>query len=386
MGSALRVLQAADLCLHEPLESVGRLPAPLREIFNQARERSALRILNAAIARDVDLLLLTGTLADFQAEPRLACFLMEQFRRLHAAGISIVWATDQASLLPVWSLRPEMITCLLPGQSTVVSVPNTHRQILVHHTRTPISAEQARRDYSDPARQLIMTVCTQTPHPCVEYIGASRKQLIRHDIVPVHHSGPSQQGPTGMQITEFDPEESPRTALIPIQTVVWSQETIRLDEHHSRESLLEEMQRRSRGCHQPDQVEMTCLEWILTGTSPLWDDLIDAGRTEELLQEFRQAAGRDSRIWSWKIHLQPAAEQYQAWTTAPATAEGFRQLDQLSTSDLAASAAVPSFAGTVLRGPILTQSEFGAHRIRLVRELRTPLTIGAENTCPLGSQ
>lgn len=372
MGSALRVLQAADLCLHEPLEPVGRLPASLREIFNQARERTALKILNTALSEQVDLLLLTGVLADFQAEPRLACFLLEQFRRLQAAGVNIVWATDHTMLMPIWSLRPEFITCLLPGQSAALSTINTHRQILVHHAASGIATGRGCRDFAAATRHLVVTVNTSAASGVMESLCAGSSKPIRQDILPVQPSGPSRQGPSGMRITEFLPGEDPRSRLVSVATVAWAQETIDLAEHRSRESLLAEMQLRSRCCHDADQVEITCMEWIFNGTSPLWNDLIEAGRTEELLQDFRRGLGQDSRIWSWKIHLQPAPEQYQIWNTSPAVAEGFRQLDQLSTSDFAASASVPGFTGTTLRGPILTQSEFGAHRVRLVRELRTP--------------
>jgi len=379
MKGALRVLQAADLCLHEPLETIGRLPAPLREIFNQARERTAMKIFNAALTQGIDLLLLTGSLADCEAEPRLACFLMEQFRRLHLAGVHVVWATTQSSLMPIWSLRPEQITCLLPGQSAVIPTGSPSGQILIHHASSSIPTGRAATDFHADARDLVITVDTNAIPPIVEYIGPDRTRLLRHEILPVHHTNSAQRGPTGMRMNEFAPGEKPRSLLADAATVAWAAETIDLAEHRTRESLLKEMQLRSRCCHDADKVEMTCMEWIFSGTSPLWENLIGPEEPGQLIQELRQSLGRGSRIWNWKIHLHPSAEQYQRWSAVPAVAEGFRQLDQLSTSDLAASAHIPSSTGPFLRGPILTHDEFGLHRPRLVRELRTPMELGAGN-------
>jgi len=377
MERAIRVLQVADLNLHEPLEPVGRLPAPLREIFNQARERSALKVHQAAISNNVDLLLLTGPLADFAAEPRLACFLMEQFRRLQAAGVNVVWAADRSSLLPIWSLRPEHVTCLLPGQSVAVFTGGTSHQMLIHHASREISPARSASDFQAAGRDLILMVSTAPGAHSAQYSGPFAVQTLQQEIHPVQPAGPVDRGTFGMRLIELVAGERPRSKLLPVSTVEWTRETINLTGSSTRASLLAEMQQCAHHKSLSQQGELICLEWVLTGTSPLWDELLTEIQAEQLLQEIRQLVGRDSRVWSWRIHLRPAAEQFRLWEEAPAMAEGLRQLEQLSTSDLAASASVPGSAGEFLRGPILTQTELGGYRVRLARELRTPLRVGS---------
>jgi len=377
MERAIRVLQVADLNLHEPLESAGRLPASRREIFNQARERSVLKVHQAAIFHKVDLLLLTGPLADFNFEPRLACFLMEQFRRLQAAGVNLVWATDRSSLLPLWSLRPEHVTCLLPGQSAKVFTDGASQQVLIHHASRENSPARSASDFQSVGRDLILIVTTAPGTHSVEYSGPLALQALQQEIHPIQPAGPDDQRTFGMRLMEFVPGERPRSKLIPVSTVEWAKETIDLTENFTRNSLLEEMQQRVRHRSVSQQGELICLEWVLTGTSPLWDELVEEIQAEQLLQEIRQLVGQDSSVWNWRIHLRPSTEQYHLWKEDPAMAEGLRQLEQLSTSDLAASASMPGSAGEFLRGPILTQTELGRYRVRLARELRTPIRVGS---------
>lgn len=383
MEWTLRVLQAADLSLHEPLETAGRLPATFREVFNQARERTALKVFNTAIEQRADLLLLTGFLADFQAEPRLACFLMEQFRRLHAAGVNVVWTTDKSALLPIWSLRPEHVTCLLPGQSAVLFTMQASRQILVHHALQEVSPSRIADDLHTSTRDLVITVSTHSAFHCIEYRGkpaGQDHQAIQHGIVPVQLAGPSDQRTHGMRITEFASDVSPQTRLAPVAAVEWMTQTIDLSEFSTRAALLQTVSQRIHQLRQSTTSDALCLDWVFTGAGELWNELLLDVPADQILQDIRTCAARNAHIWSWKVHLEPAPEQYRIWSESPALAEGLRQLEQLSTADLAASANIPSPAGTFLRGPVMTQHEFNSQRVRLVRELRSPITFSKAAT------
>jgi len=370
MASALRVLQAADLNLHEPLEFAGRLPAGLQEIFNQARERSALKIFTTALAEQVDLLLLTGTLADFEAEPRLACFLVEQFRRLHRAGVSVVWVTEKSSLLPIWSLRPEHLVCLLPGQTTVVNTLATSQQVVVHHAASKISTSKAATDFRASSRDLVIAVTPSGGSPHVEYIWRHESQAVQYALTPVQPDSLHEQTSHGIRSTVFMPGQPVRSMLSPVAAVTWGAETIDLSGHFYRESLLEEMSQRCRLHRAASRSEMTCLEWILTGDGPVWDDLVSENHCDQLLQQLRNREGRDSLLWNWKIRMTPASAQFQHWGKSAAVSEGLRQLDLVTQADLEASE-FPAGAGLHLRGPV-GHRDLAGQRLRLVRELRSP--------------
>ncbi|WP_437225531.1 hypothetical protein SH661x_004105 [Planctomicrobium sp. SH661] len=375
MGSAIRVLQAADLNLHEPLESVGRLPALQREIFNQARESAALKVFETALQLRVDLLLLTGPLADFDAEPRLACFLMEQFRRLQAGGVCTVWATCDTTQLPSWSVRPTDVACLLPGEMINVFTHAESRQIRVEHSsgdRTLRSSPEVDRSSCD----LVISVSgTGTSSPAIELSSHNSDQKLRLECIPVQRTGLGDSGLTGMRLVNCPLGERPTASVLPTAAVTWRTETIDLAMHPNHASLMDEIARRSRLQTEASDSRLICVEWILSGVSPLWEELVSNRDSQLLLQEIRNAAGRESRIWNWKVHLHPSPEQYRLWSSSPAIAEGLLQFEQLSTADFSAAASVPGFATAGLRGPILTHHEFRGHRIRLVRELRQPEAI-----------
>ncbi len=91
MGSALRILQAGELCLDEPLHGIpGDFPPNLQSPIVNARTLAAKKLFSAAIAENAHLVVLAGKLCSPNQETRPYWFLQEQFRRLEEHGIQVV--------------------------------------------------------------------------------------------------------------------------------------------------------------------------------------------------------------------------------------------------------------------------------------------------------
>ena len=91
----LRFVQAGDFQLHQPLRGLVDVPDHLMEKLIEAPYRATERVFDAALAAEVDFVLLTGNLFDpHRAGPRGLVFLAAQFARLAERGIGIDWATS----------------------------------------------------------------------------------------------------------------------------------------------------------------------------------------------------------------------------------------------------------------------------------------------------
>ena len=85
-----RFIHTADLHLDSPLASLALRNADLGDLVRGATRKSLERIVDLAIAEEVDMVIVAGDLYDgSQTSMATALFLMEQMRRLDAAGIRV---------------------------------------------------------------------------------------------------------------------------------------------------------------------------------------------------------------------------------------------------------------------------------------------------------
>jgi DNA repair protein SbcD/Mre11 len=90
----LRFIQAGDFLLHQPLSGLMDVPEHLALRLIEAPYQAAERVFEAALAAEVEFVLLTGNLCDpHRAGPRGFVFLHQQFSRLAERDIAVYWAT-----------------------------------------------------------------------------------------------------------------------------------------------------------------------------------------------------------------------------------------------------------------------------------------------------
>ncbi|WP_437193092.1 hypothetical protein [Planctomicrobium sp. SH527] len=352
MRSTIRVLQAADFLLHQPLDTAGVLPTTFREFFNQARERATLKVINQAIQSTVDVLLVTGQLVQFEEEPRLACFLQEQFRRLHAQGVQIVWAAHNQGNLPAWSIN-SFVTHLQAGESKMLSLPESSgNRILIRWENDSASASSA-----SSSADLTISIQNQVNSLAIEYSGAGIAQPVRHRTASIQPTGPEDNSTCGMWLIEANQHNHIKSTLLPTTVVNWVTEEITIQAETLRGDLLNEMQRRVSDLSRRQTTELTLVKWRLTGEGSLWDHIAEDVDGHGLLQDSRDCIEASQRIWCWKIELAPATAQLETWQNrSQAFALAFKEYEDLTAGDLTAA----SGAGLL---PGYTGSRFHAHLI-----------------------
>jgi|GEM_PF-3381413 len=365
MERALRVLQAADLELHRSLDSAGGLPAELREIFNQARERAALRVFNTAIEQQVDLLLLAGSLADFSAEPRLACLLADQFRRLQAAGVQIVWATRNQNELPEWSWGAD-VTILHPQQPiTVLSRQAGLRFDLGWDLPSHLAGRFARSSAS-------ISLLSESGGISADYSFAGQKP-VRRPCLPTQLHGSRDHRDCGMWLIEAHPHRPVAAMLLPTTTINWFTEQVEVQLQTTRETMLQFMQARTVELRRTCPSELSLIEWRITGQGPLWDELNLDPSGRDLLVDLRLREGAERRAWSWSVDLDPSMTQIRRWHRSATIAPGLAELEELRQADLLARGNSRFPPGYDLPHSLGDGSHFQDLRVRLAQALRLPV-------------
>ncbi|MEL6110468.1 MAG: metallophosphoesterase, partial [Planctomycetota bacterium] len=114
-GESFRFIHASDFHLERPLGDLDELPPPLRDSLALAPQNAVTAVFDAALADNIDFLVLTGDLLHPQgAGPYGMNLLMEQFDKLHDAKKPVYWAAGTVDDPDKW---PE--ACAMPPNVTL---------------------------------------------------------------------------------------------------------------------------------------------------------------------------------------------------------------------------------------------------------------------------
>lgn len=121
-GESFRFIHASDFHLETPLADLDVLPPHLRDAMADAPRKAAQAVLEAALADNIDFLLLSGDLLNPQAAgPHGMSLLLDYFDRLHAKQKPVFWAAGLADDPQKWPeavpLPPNVI--LFPKNRTI---------------------------------------------------------------------------------------------------------------------------------------------------------------------------------------------------------------------------------------------------------------------------
>jgi hypothetical protein len=289
----LRFIHASDFHLERPPYGVAELPEHLHDVFVEAPYWGAERVFEAAIAEQVDFVLLAGDLVDADAAgPRGPLFLQGQFERLRERGIAVYWSAggvDQPERWPHGIKLPDNVHYF--AQSHVEQVTHLrHGQPVaeVFGTRRPANGRISGEAFVVPrsgAYHIALIHANATGENwCnrgIDYWalgGRHRRQTLLTSPCHVHYPGtpqgrsPHDTGSRGATLVEVDAERAVRTRTVGTEILHWRQETVELTNCHSRAAL------ETLLCDRMRQL------------------LADAGGTD-LLVRWTLIAGRDAPVW-----------------------------------------------------------------------------------------
>jgi hypothetical protein len=329
-----RFIHASDFHLERPPCGAGETPEPLRAAFVEAPYRAAQRVFDAALAEQVDFVVLAGDLLQPEATgPRGPLFLVEQFERLRAGGIQAYWAGGHAD-------PPEHWPAFARLPDNVHVFPERRAEQIVHHREGQplarligLSRRQAKKlrpgDFSSDADGLFSVAAT---YGAIDR-GAIAKSGVRywalggrharetHAETPgmAHYPGTTQgrelkeAGPHGCTLVDVNAEGKARTRLLPTDAVRWRREEIALDEATTKEGVERLLAERLRAVAAAAPGVDQLVSWVISGPAPLVAPLRRGNFSAETLAWLRTEFGGASPIvWSLSLEAE-SPETPSAW-------------------------------------------------------------------------
>lgn len=335
-GWLFRFLHAGSFRLDCPWEGLGDLPEAVVDLLIDAPHTAVQRVFEAALAEQVDCLVLTGDLIDLaHATPRSLALLLEQFERLKQAGIAVYWAggrLDPPGEWPSAALLPDNVTYFPSGQAAEVGHLRTGRPVARvvgqswHGTQqvplqVPASAAEGlptlavSYGQADPQRLLSQGADYWALGGHRKRLAAGSNRRVLHDPGSPQGRSPAEEVAHGCTLVQLAADRTWHTRLIPTDQVRWLTLRLRIPPEASlsgvREWLVEQAQQvRSEAAPRP-----VLVRWKLAGGEHLASPVLRADLAAEWQQWLRQElAQQPGQAWLWTcgVELEPLPLP-QAW-------------------------------------------------------------------------
>jgi len=321
---SLRLLHASDLHLEQPIYGLAEVPDHLRELLVEAPYHAAEQVFEAALAEDVDAVLLAGDVLNVdRAGPPAIMLLLEQFSRLADRGIGVYWACGVADLPDHWPRsvtlpenvhvfpigRVETLDLVRNGEAIArvqgtscrengeVDIHGFHRDVhglftigVTHGTNDSAGREGDRVHY--------MALGGRHSHQTVD-----EQPGVAHYCGTPQGRGPNEVGPRGCTLVHVDDTGRARPQFVATDSVRWTEQTLEVTASTREEQLSERLFDRMEKLVAKHPGINLLVRWKIEGTGSLVNRLRPGGLADELLTDLRRRFGA-SKPLAWSASLE----------------------------------------------------------------------------------
>ncbi|MEX2120497.1 MAG: hypothetical protein WD847_12955 [Pirellulales bacterium] len=334
MSCPFRFIHASDFHLERPLFGLAAVPEHLRELFVDAPYLAARRVFDAALAEEVDFMVLAGDLAEPEmAGPGGPLFLVEQFKRLQERGIAVYWAGGQVDPPEAWPAsialpdnvrvfsrqRPEEVVHHRDGERLARLVGFSRRR--GHKIRPGDFWPDSKGPFS-----IALTYGTGDNAALaargIDYwaLGGRHTQDTHHDgRCLLHYPGtvqgrePAEPGPRGCTLVQVI-EGPPQLRQVPCDVVRWLDEAVEVDETTTADALRQMLGRRLQSLAAATPGLDLLVSWTADGGGKLLDELGRGTLAARLLAGLNEEFGRRRpAVFSTRLAVAPLREWPADW-------------------------------------------------------------------------
>jgi DNA repair exonuclease SbcCD nuclease subunit len=323
MTQPIRLVQASDLHLEQPLYGLAEVPEHLHEQLVEAPYQAAERVFETALAENANALLLAGDVLNVdRAGPPAIVLLLDQFARLGDRGIQVFWAGGAVDTPDAWPRSvalPENVHVFPVGRVETIDLVRGGNTIArVQGTSCGDDGEIDARGFHRDAHGLFTIGVAYGTSDApgregdrVHYMalgGRHAQQTVDEQPGIAHYCGtpqgrgPAETGPHGCTVVTVDESGRAKTRFIATDAVRWSEQALEVTASTRSEQLHERMVERLEKLQAQQPGIDHFVRWTIRGTGPLVNRLRPGGLADELVVDLRRKFGeRSPVVWSVSI-------------------------------------------------------------------------------------
>lgn len=333
-GESFRFIHASDFHLEKPLSDLDSLPPHLREAIAAAPWKAAEAVFQAALADNVDFLVLSGDLLSPQAAgPRGMSMLLDWFDRLHAKETPVFWtagSADDPQRWPEAAPLPPNVTLFPKDRAVAVPVQRAGRTIAVVVGRS----SEGRHSLHVPSYRVEptdeFTVAVGYGSTDADALAESRFDYWalggRHNREELEGGAPAgasycgspqgrslaESGPHGYSIVDVDADRTSRVHSVECDSLRYCLVNIDAGEIGRVGNIRNLLGERTAALQHEHGGRHLLIGWDISVSSG--ETLCAIGDTEELLRQLRRDYGHGTpSAWTAQLTVRPPREYPQAW-------------------------------------------------------------------------
>jgi hypothetical protein len=269
-----RCLTATRLLIDHQLQGTGELPAELQRIAEDATLIAFDQIVDLALDRDVDCLLIAGKSIDpADRSLRGPAALVQGIARLADRDIAVVFHPAESEVWSQWPAGvrfPPNVHRLGAGLETSVSITRQGRLIAT------VTADQQALAPGDGAGW------------CIVLAGDAESIRLSGAHGPAQGMRPHETGPHGVVLVDFDGKGPPRHTAMATAPVRWERFAIDVSPDMTRDDLLQEMASQLEGLPRNNCERLWLASWEVSGAGLLIESLARQQESDSLLADLIQ--------------------------------------------------------------------------------------------------
>lgn len=330
-----RFIHAGNFHLEQPIYGLAEVPDHLRETFLAAHFRAAQRVFDAALAEEVDFVVLSGDLVQSQrSSPRSLVFLVRQFERLAERNIAVYWAggsVDPPRAWPAAMALPENVHTFPVGRAADFLHSRDEKPLarLVGRSREDqenIGSYQLRADVGGLFTIAVVSGTADEAEltgSSVDYWalgGRQNRSTLCTSPVVAHWPGspqgrsPRETGPHGATLVQVDESRRVRSSLLPTDEVRWHHERIEVDASTHGEQIERMLRERIEAIRDGTRDVDRLIRWTIAGDGPLMAQLRHGTLAADLLDWLHVEYGTEPPVlWTISLMTEAAAALPHDW-------------------------------------------------------------------------
>jgi DNA repair exonuclease SbcCD nuclease subunit len=357
----VRFLHASDLHLERPVEGLPDVSDSLREAMLKAPQVAAQRIVDTALAEEVDFVVLCADVLNASlAGPSQARWLANELQRLDRRGMQVYWLCGEGDAWPYGVTLPE----------NVHRIDSSHQLSRTHfRDEVPVASlhfghVQRAKDlkHFTPDREGLFSIGVATGSVTARSVATTGIDYWalggRHQFETLTTDGPraifcgtpqgrnaAETGPHGCTLVDVDSQRHLHTRNIRTDTVRWHGETLALPAGLSRSQLDDLLDEQVLVLMEEHQEIDLLVSWTLSADSGTVARWCRTSITDAIVARLREQWGTQRPgLWSVGLEVAPEADA-KLWleeeTLLGDLLREIERLDQESTETLDLEAYIP---------------------------------------------
>ncbi len=333
-GESFRFIHASDFHLETPLGDLDQLPPNLRDALATAPRDAAAAIFEAALATNIDFLVLSGDLLHpVAAGPHGMSLLLDNFEKLHAAKKPVYWAAGIADDPKQWPEAvplPPNVTLFPREKALSVSYERAGRTIctVVGRSSEGRSSLHVPGFQSEPSDEFTIGVGYGASD--ANALSAGRMDYWAlggaHNYTDIEGGAPAgaiqpgspqgrgldETGPHGYCVVDVDAEQTARVHRVEADCFRYCYETIDADQIRSVGSLRNLLGQKIATLANENGGRHLLIAWDVQLTDP--EMIAAVGDPVELLRQIRRDHGTGNpAAWTTRLTVRPPRTYPKSW-------------------------------------------------------------------------